>query len=505
MILETKNIAAETSIQSNVSGRQKGNFNRVERLQRQRYKNIRYVNELKEFRNDVEIENREVNDYLSRFNKSLLVCSSQVVAATNQNDPYNRIAVKHAHTCNHRLCTICNNLRAKKLRRKFNSFFSDENIDFNIQKKYKHFFSPLLLSIGNNTVSGAMIMQSMDFMHLTLTVPHNNGVWNGKTYYAKELLQRFNTMRKFEWWKNTVFAGEACVETTQSEKNGLHIHIHALLLVPKHIRRSRNFLYGKILENWNSLTIDQSIEKIDLKTQDTDRYIGISNSLQCIDDNKTYFKILNNIDNRGSTLVGIKNLYKEVTAETYARLKNGKFMQDGKCYKYVNSANTKEMVKGIMECLKYHFEPCSMEDDNGKLNVPLLCELLPNIYRQRLYVKFGAFFGVKKLNVSENVSLEDCNIDDFEDTAQNDSYCPITGESCDSKTLEWLVFDLKDVRLNGNRKTYWIPSEKIKRRIGTGYNTKSAIHEFMWQITSMEANFQRIKKPDFDVLDFSEN
>ena len=299
-------------------------------------------------------------------------------------------------------------------------------------------------------------------------------------------------MRKFVWWKNTVFSGEACVETTQSKENGLHIHIHALLLVPKHIKQSRNYLYSKILQCWNKLTIDETQPKIDLKTQDTERYIAIKNALISIE-TKQHFNILDNIDSRGSTHIGIKSLYKEVTETVYSKLKNGKFMQDGKCYKYVNSSNVSEMTKGIMECLKYHFEPCSMEDENGKLNVPLICELLPNIYNQRLYVKFGGFYGVKRLNIIENINLETENLEDFEDNANEDSYCPITGETVDATGLEWIICDVKDIKLNGNRRTYWIPTEKIKGKIGAGYNTGAAVKEFMWQVTKQELKFGRIK------------
>ena len=112
----------EPLAQTKVVDRQKGNFNRVEVLQRRRYKNIRYANELQQFRNEVEIEDEEVLERLKMFGKSLTTYSSQVVAAVNPNDKFNRLAVKHAHTCNHRLCTVCNSIRAKNLRRKFKKY-----------------------------------------------------------------------------------------------------------------------------------------------------------------------------------------------------------------------------------------------------------------------------------------------------------------------------------------------------------------------------------------------
>ncbi|MCB1124136.1 MAG: protein rep, partial [Verrucomicrobiae bacterium] len=110
-----------------------------------------------------------------------------------------------AHTCKNKLCTVCNAKRAKDLRRKYRLFF-DKNPD---------------------------LLHCFDFFHLTLTVPHNeSGGFRGKRWYADELMREFNFMRKKQAWKDLVYAGEFGVEVTKNE-NGLHIHIHSLLLVHK--------------------------------------------------------------------------------------------------------------------------------------------------------------------------------------------------------------------------------------------------------------------------------
>ena len=59
--------------------------------------------------------------------------------------------------------------------------------------------------------------------------------------------------------------------------------------------------------------------------------------------------------------------------------------------------------------------------------------------------------------------------------------------------LQWIICDAKDIKLNGNRRTYWIPTDKIKGKIGTGYNTGAAFKEFIWQVTKQELKFGRIK------------
>ena len=255
--------------------RLENNYKRIKRMQGLRVRNFKYVGDIDRFRTEFVIDDQEANNWLDKYKKNALGCCSNAVAVKNINDIANNLAVKSAMTCNHRFCNVCNALRAKKLRSKFFNFFQSLERNVFIKQKYCHFFPDLVhfsylkksefKKIENSRElykTGEDIAKGFNFMHLTLTVPHHNGTWQGKQYYAKELLECFNKMRKCNWWEALVFAGEQTIETTNTD-NGLHIHIHALLLVKKDCKQSRNLLYGKIFSKWNELTIDYSRPSID--------------------------------------------------------------------------------------------------------------------------------------------------------------------------------------------------------------------------------------------------
>ena len=122
-----------------------------------------------------------------------------------------------ANTCKHKYCNVCNARRCKEIRKRYRFLFEKDE----------------------------SLLKDYDFMHLTLTVPHTAAGWNGKQWYAEDLMKKFNLMRKRSWWKSTVYAGEFGVEATKNG-NGLHIHIHSLLLVRKS-PGNRNFLHRNIL------------------------------------------------------------------------------------------------------------------------------------------------------------------------------------------------------------------------------------------------------------------
>jgi hypothetical protein len=175
-------------------------------------------------------------------------------------------------------------------------------------------------------------------------------------------------------------------------------------------------------------------------------------------------------------------LYREISATEYK--KSGGFQRNGKFYRRLKlidddgAINVKALTKGILECLKYHFEPCSLEDAEGKLNVPLLTELLPNIYRQRLYGKFGGFYGLKQLNVTEE-PLSDEDMQDMLETAQDECYCPSTGQPCKSDELLHVVFDLKDLQFMSDGLHYRINPKKIKFPLARCNGLRDALQQFV--------------------------
>ena len=74
-------------------------------------------------------------------------------------------------------------------------------------------------------------------MHLTLTVPHTAHGWRDSEVYNQELVKAFNIMRKYDFWKDCVYGGEATVEFTRDGStnriyeteaetgNGLHLSL----------------------------------------------------------------------------------------------------------------------------------------------------------------------------------------------------------------------------------------------------------------------------------------
>ena len=90
-------------------------------------------------------------------------------------------------------------------------------------------------------------------MHLVLTVPHLNGKFNGSNFYASEILQKFNQMRKSALWNEFIHGGEYGLEIKKgTNNNGLHIHLHCLVFLNKNYKI--NDIRAYILREWNKLT-----------------------------------------------------------------------------------------------------------------------------------------------------------------------------------------------------------------------------------------------------------
>jgi len=317
--------------------------------------------------------------------------------------------------------------------------------------------------------SGADLLRNFDFMHLTLTVPHGPNGWDGKKYYAKELLEKFNILRKASWWVEMVFGGELSVETTRSAAGGLHIHIHAMILVDKRVWGSRNKLHEEIMKRWNALTVDstrpESEKLIDGATPEGKlRWEGIRKSMSGCGDN--YFNdFMLDLDGRGSTMIGIKSLYYQLKPNQIAeRSQKRTFQENGKTYSYCSSRFPQSMVKGVMECLKYHFEPCVLENDDGTLDTEFLKEVLPNIFRQRLYGKFGGFYGLSQLNVAEEaISLNEM-IEDLQDTG-SEAFDPRTGQPMEDQEFIYAIADSRNISFSENKPLYYLNKSNIRLEI----------------------------------------
>ena len=465
-------------------------------------------------------EENQAHPFLSSFQKALCTCASN--SLYRKSNSGNEVCLMTPLVCNHRFCNVCNPGRAAKLRKGWTVFLSDETMDVPLSKVGETFFGlwektekvPTLSKIDRDTgevieknpvtvkrdkvtgkpkrdkdtgelqykakvsksghyTSGAIIARRFDMMHLTLTVPHRAGGWRGVDFYAPQLLEAFNEMRKAKWWVRLVFGGEYTVEVTNGEGAGLHVHIHALLFVDKYINRSRNKLYAHIMRRWNALTVDEGNPRSQyLRPEecpaDKERADGFRKSFASMSDSEYADHVLS-IDWRGSTLVGLKSLYHEVTREEADRKRyppKTLFEENGKLYHYCRAGSMESTMKGVLECLKYHFEPCVLENEDGVLDLVMLQKVLPAIYKKRLYGKFGGFYGVSRLNVME----DPLNVDDLlTEAAANaqEAYDPATGQPAEATEYHYVVADARHIRFHKEKPLAYLPPSMVKHMVHT--------------------------------------
>lgn len=362
-----------------------------------------------------------------------------------------------AHTCKNKLCAVCNAKRAKDLRRKYRLFF-DKNPD---------------------------LLQRFDFFHLTLTVPHNEaGGFRGKQWYADELMREFNFMRKKKAWKELVYAGEFGIEVTKNEK-GLHIHIHSMLLVYKGLQ-NRNRLHRFILQAWNRQTAGSGIRR-KFNEEDKEALLRSNKLLTEYD--------IDQLDPSGATFIGLESLY--------VRSKEPKrgfhYSERAGFYKrYVKpSDGTDIFLTGVMECLKYHFEPMALKND-GSLDFDLICEILPAIKGKPLYRKFGAFHSSTK-NAHPDAKLLNINSkpSDFvqeakevlEETGEAEITNPETGEPALREEYTYYLVNLEKVYVDPDDEyRIKISSNVRKRYLHSAFNTLDALLEMqLWGMLKRSA------------------
>lgn len=348
-------------------------------------------------------------DYAINLRAKLQNCCSHTLIREHKNPK--TFEFIGAHTCKHKLCHICNAERSRAIRRKYLRYFhKNEFIDRKTGEVHSR--------------------SDFDFMHLTLTVPHTNEKgFRNKRWYADELMKEFNWMRKKQWWQKMVFAGEFGVEVTKNQ-NGFHIHIHALLIVHKG-RQNRNKLHREILLQWNKQTVSDYQRTFNDESKAS---IAKSNSLLTIED-------IESLNPQGSTLISLESLY---VYSRYKQAQTDKWDNEKALWKhYVNSEDETDLVKGVMECIKYHFEPMCLNKEDGSYDFDLMCEILPQIQGKPLYRKFGNFHGVKELNVID-ADIEDIQ-ETLEETANDEVIHPITCEPLSRSEYHYVIIAARNI------------------------------------------------------------
>ena len=224
--------------------------------------------------------------------------------------------------------------------------------------------SKLIRKIWRDYLNETEIYKHYDPRHLVLTVPHKGGVWMGKRFYARELLKKFNILRKYPAWKKYIHAGEYGMEISKSQGgNGLHIHLHCLVF--QNPEYSRNTVQEWIKRKWQQLT---EAEYIHYETL----YVHVKNQ---------------------------KGQYIRTQKEGKAVKK--KYYLEGHWFHTMPDEVQKEVyVKGILEAIKYHFKNDALLNPDETYNIPLIAEVLQHSKYLRMYSKFGGFYGDKRLNYS---------------------------------------------------------------------------------------------------------
>jgi hypothetical protein len=249
--------------------------------------------------------------------------------------------------------------------------------------------------------------------------------------------------------------------------------------VPRHITRSRNILSHEILKAWNVLTADRSKPKELLAPERMD---AIRKGYKFLPEDDLN-NLLLDLNATGATMISLKSLFVEVQYKQYSRARSAqRFAQNGKYYMYCTSDNKASMISGIMECLKYHFKPCSFEDGHGGYDMALLTDVLPNIFRKPLYRKFGAFHGVKCLNISENVAQQESDeIAEVLADVGAEAFHPDTLEDMAPGETTYMIVPMYKVGFNKGKRRMYVHRSKATEIIPEQYSsgTSSAIWYYM--------------------------
>lgn len=386
-----------------------------------------------------------VNDpafpFFLNFKNRVQNCASHSLVRIHENP--NTIEYIGAHTCKHKLCHICNYERSKMVRRKYRLYFDkNEFID--------------------KQTGEIQTKDDFDFMHLTLTVPHSEQKgFRGKKWYADELIKEFNYLRKKSFWKNNVFGGEFGVEVTRN-KNGLHIHIHSLLIVRKS-QQNRNELHRWILMNWNMQTVDIKATRKEFGAVDLEAIRKGNKKLTDAD--------LLKLHPQGSTLISLENLF---VYNLSKKSKYDKWNAEKKVWKhYVNGLDERDFMAGIMECIKYHFEPMALNKEDLSYDFDLLSEILPAIQGKPLYRKFGNLHGVKELNINESIEAE---IEDvIQEVANENITHPETGEPVENTSYRYMMVSAKSIFYDRNNKYKPFIKKSARKVLLNQYSLKEAL------------------------------
>lgn len=234
-----------------------------------------------------------------------------------------------------------------------------------IRKRYKNYF-----------IDNPQLLKNYLPCHLVLTLRHKedgfylNDKFIGKRFFARELIEQFAKFRSDNRvnWKKYVYGATYNTEIKKG-KNGLHIHLHCLVLQHKNIDYSEVEHFFK--ETWKNQT--------------------------------------------GATQVHYEPLYYYERKQESEEIEKVSFSDDW---------TIDQTTKSILECLKYNFKGDSLlkDDSTTDYDIEFIQEVLNNSYRLRLTSRMGAFYRVKALNFQEIKEDELPELETDKELALNNYY-----------------------------------------------------------------------------------
>lgn len=344
--------------------------------------------------------------------------------------------------------------------------------------------SVLIRNIYRNYLKESKIYQLYTPVHVVLTLPHPEGKYEGKRFYTKELLEKFEKLRNDRgFFKQFVYGGEYGVEHKKSiSGEGYHIHIHSLMFLKNTTINDFRILLQK---NWKALTGATQIWCEGLyyyKKDDKGKFINeVIYNTNIKEENE--FGEIETIF--GQRIVRRKKFYIENEAKAISKDENLSYQEQNEkienCY-----------LSGIMECIKYHFKNDCMKDKNGNYDIEVMEEVLSNTKGKRLYSRFGQFYKVKELcfNKLHNPETEETTDEEVMGTVKSEfAINPFTGEEVAAQETELVLFD--PAKRTHQPRTAIKPyalitqSKKIYHPLDTGLTVKEAIRSV---INSMYGN-----------------
>ncbi|MCX6250745.1 MAG: hypothetical protein NTX61_08335 [Bacteroidetes bacterium] len=351
-------------------------------------KNLNLIKMVEAYKSSVELD-QDKETHLTRLTKDASRCAN--FSLYGNDNATSDITYFASVMCGNKVCFVCNYARQKRVRRKYFRWFKDNKTLYEIGKGKSRRYCTRSRFATHFAPRGYQVIseQPYDIMHLTLTVPHYSGTgFNGERYYYEILAGIFHNMRnEAKGWNELVYGGEYGIETTQNE-NGLNIHIHSILFV-KQCTQNRNRVHRLILKEWNRRTVNRDNPREAFTETAIDSILKSNRTI-----NRNYVKDLNP---KGTTMINLEMIY---SYDQGIKVRTTDF-------------NSQEMLRAVMEAIKYHFEPLAFDKENKTFDLDLMAEIMPVIYKKQLYKKFGCLHGEKSLNLKEDDTLRE----DFEESA----------------------------------------------------------------------------------------